>query len=143
MYRLTVVWFFVLFVGCRQAAAPLPSGPASSAGWEVRYDAVLALAHRGSENFLDPVVQDLVKEMLDADQQRCNFRETMKNGRETVNPQAALMEVLGTINAISDYRTKRQNADLSGIKPALEKLTIGQNQVVAKEARILLNSLKK
>lgn len=136
------LFFLLLIAGCRQAAAPPPTGPASGTGWEVRYDAVLALAHRGSDKLLDPVVQDLVKEMLDVDQQMCNFRATLKNGQETSNPQAARMAVLGAINAISGYHAKKPAADLSAFRSAIVKLTSDQNKVIAKEAATLLTAIE-
>src|SRR5262245_22243823 len=114
MSRYVAVIGLLMLAGCRQAAAPPPpSGQASGTGWEVRYHAVLALAHRGSDKFLDPVVQDLLKEMLDEDQQMRNFRITLKSGQETSNPQAARMAVLGALNSISEYRTKKPSANLS------------------------------
>jgi hypothetical protein len=141
MSRYVVMLSLALFVGCKQATAPAPTGPAAGSGWEVRYDAVFALAHRGSDKFLDPVVQDLVKEMLDEEQQMHNFRSTLKDGKETINPQAARMAVLGAINAVTEYHAKKPSANLSELKPAIEKLTKGQNQVIAKEARTLLESM--
>ena len=141
MLRYVVMLCLVLMAGCRQAAAPAPTGPAAGNGWEVRYDAVLALAHRGSDKFLDPVVQDLLKEMLDEEQQLRNFRTTMKGGPDTINPHAAHMAVLGAINSVADYHARKPGADLSALKPAIEKLTKGPNPVVAKEARVLLEAL--
>lgn len=137
MSRSLGVFCLLLAVGCRQPLPPVPAGQSSAPGWEVRYDAALALAHRGSEKFLDPVVQDLVKEMLDEEQQLRNFRATLKSGQETSNPLAARMAILGAINAVTDYQTKRPEADLSGFMPALEKLSQSQNVRIAKEAKQL------
>lgn len=137
MSRSLGVFCLLLAVGCRQPLPPIPAGQPSAPGWEVRYDAALALAHRGSEKFLDPVVQDLVKEMLDEEQQFRNFRLTLKSGQETSNPLAARMAILGAINAISDYHAKLPDADLSGFTSALEKLSHSQNTRIAKEAKQL------
>ncbi len=141
MLRCVAILGLLLTGGCRQAAQPLPSGPASGNGWEVRYNSVLALAHRGSDKFLDPVVQDLVKEMLDEEQQLRNFRATLKSGQEVVDAQAGRTAILGALNAVKDFHAKKPNGDVSGLQPAITKLTQGQNQFLAKEARQLLDTL--
>ena len=131
----------VIVAGCKQPPPPSPNGPASGSGWEVRYDAVLALAHRGSDKFLDPVVLDLVQEMLDEEQQLRNFRVTLKSGQEVTNAQAARMAILGTISSVRDFHEKKPTADLKPIGPAIDKLTKSQIPVIAKEARALAESL--
>lgn len=138
-----VAILLLVAAGCRPAPPPVADGPPSGPGWEVRYNAVLALAQRGSDQFLDPIVQDLVKEMLDEEQQLRNFRTRLKSGEEAGNPQAARMAVLGSLHAIGGYHGKKPAADLSGLHPAIQKLTDSANPVLAKEARGLLEKLSK
>lgn len=139
--RYALIPWLVMFAGCKQPVSSSPSGAASGNGWEVRYSAVLGLAHRGSDKFLDPVVQDLASEMLDEQQQLRNFRTVLKTGQEVMNEYAARSAILGTLNSVRDYHEKKPTADLAALRPAIEKLTRSENKVLAKESKTLLDSL--
>jgi hypothetical protein len=129
----------LILAGCGQSATPtVSSGPSSSTGWDVRYNAALALARRGSPQFDDSVVQDLFKEMLDEELQLRNFRTKLKNGQETTDAIAARTAVLGALKALDEYKTKQPKADLAALRPAIEKLTSSSTPALAQEARKLL-----
>src|SRR5262245_43432838 len=118
MVRLLPITFIAIAVGCNQSSTPtMVPGPSSAPGWDVRYNAALALAHRGSPKFNDAVVQDLFKEMLDEEQQLRNFRTTLKNGKETTDAVAARTAILGALKSLYELKSKQPNADLSGLQP--------------------------
>lgn len=129
--------------GCSPPAAPpVVSGSASGDGWDVRYNAVLALARRGSPKLNDTVVQELFKEMLDEEQQMRNFRTKLKDGKEVSDAVAARTAVLGAVKALDDYKTKVPTTDLSMYRPALEKLTSSPNTILKQESQRLLDRMK-
>lgn len=134
-----LVLALVLLAGCKQPVAPTVSGQPAGNGWEVRYNAALALAQRGSPKFLDPATIDVMIELLDEQQQINNFRLTMKDGRTVGNSSAARMCLLSGLRAISEYRVQIADADLSPLRPAVEKLAASQDPNLAKEARALLD----
>jgi hypothetical protein len=140
MRRLLLLLIFA--AGCQRPATPPPvSGPKSAAGWEVRYNAVLALARRGSPHVKDPEVWDMLLEMLDEDQQLRNFRTKTDDGREVVDDNGARTAVIGALQAVQDLHRKQPQTDLSGIKPAIEKLEHGANPTVALQAKQALLAL--
>src|ERR1700756_824782 len=123
-----VLLLLVLAVGCQRPAAPPPvSGPKSPAGWEVRYNAALALARRGSPHVKDPEVWDSILEMLDADQQLRNFRVKTEDGHETVDENGAYATVISGLQAAQDLHRKQPQMDLSGLKDSVDKLTRSPN----------------
>lgn len=133
-----VVLIFVVaqvwFQRGRPAAEPVRSSSAtrSSAGWEVRYNATLALARRGS-----PAVKnrlDVLAEMLDEQQQRQNFRGTGKNGAEVPNEAEVFQTLSSTLKAVAELHRRRPDLDLSELYPAVRKLTGADNAVLRGEA---------
>lgn len=133
----------LLCVGCSPPAGPAPvSGPTSGDGWDIRYNAALALARRGSPKLNDTVVQELFKEMLDEEQQMRNFRTKLKDGREVSDAVAARTAVLGAVKALDDYKTRMPTADLTMYRPALEKLTSSANLILKQESMRLMDRLK-
>lgn len=144
LQRAGTLCVIALLGGCSGSAVPeSATGQPSAAGWEVRYNAAMAFARRGSDKFLDPVVQDLMKELLDEQQQLANFRNTLPDGREVRDPQAARAAVIGAMKSIADFHEQQPKADISGLKPAIEKLSTSPNRVVAAEAKSLLTALAK
>ncbi|MFO0809082.1 MAG: hypothetical protein U0746_10695 [Gemmataceae bacterium] len=138
--RSRLLFVVLLFaVGCQKATKPqtaiAATGPASPAGWEVRYNAALALARRGSDKATDPVILDTLKEMLDEPQQLRNFRTRLKDGREVPDDQAARETVVGTLRAVADLHRKRPDADIAALRPVVAKLVESENPVVRTEAK--------
>lgn len=141
MTRRSLVFIALGLIGCQQPAPPpAPGGAAAPGGWEVRYNAVLALAHRGSSKFADPVTLEILAEMLDERQQLSNFKLKTRDGREVANPGAARLAVSAALRAVSDYKTRRPEADLAAIRPAIEKLANGSDLTLVKEARAALQA---
>src|ERR1700736_1810414 len=76
---MTVLAVVVLYVALRRpdqevrAEPPLAAGLPSAPGWEIRYNATVALARRGSPQL--PL--GVLCEMLDEDRQMRNFRATL------------------------------------------------------------------
>lgn len=141
--RLVPLALLLALIGCNRAADPTPvSGSAAGAGWDVRYNAVLALARRSSPKLNDMVVQELFKEMLDEEQQMRNFRTKLKDGREVSDTVAARTAVLGAVKALEEYKIKNASADLSMYRPALEKLQASPNAMLKQESQRLLDKIK-
>jgi hypothetical protein len=121
----------------------LPSAP----GWEVRYNATIALARRGSK----VVPFDLLAEMLDEDRQMKNFRARLQDGRNVPDEAAARRTVLNTLKAFADWHKHADtvravgtsNPGLQQVYAAIDKLTRSPNLVVRTEASNVQLSLKK
>ena len=88
------ILFGAVLAGCQKAPAPVapPSGRASRAGWEIRYNAAAALARRGSDRIKDHI--EVLSEMLDENQQLLNFRTKLKEGQDVPDEQAARATVI-------------------------------------------------
>jgi hypothetical protein len=91
-----------------QLAEQAPSAP----GWEIRYNAALALARRGSPH----TPWHIVHEMLDIEQQRRNFRVELRSGKIVADEEAALRTVYNTLGAIADWH-KKTTTDRMGQLP--------------------------
>jgi hypothetical protein len=138
----SLLLLLILITGCQRSAAPTPvSGPKSPAGWEVRYNAALALARRGSQHVKDPEVWDTVLEMVDEDQQLRNFRTKTDDGREVVDDNGARTTVIGALQAVQDLHRKQPQVELSPLKAPIEKLTHSSNPTVAVQAKQALLAL--
>jgi hypothetical protein len=121
-----------------QLPETLPSAP----GWETRYNAVRALAHRGSKQL--PL--DVVAEMLDEERQLRNF--TLPDKRAP-NPSEARQVVLNGLKATAEWHKHedavaavgKDNPQLQKVYAAIEKLTQSDNLVIRKEATTTLATL--
>jgi hypothetical protein len=111
-----------------------PPGPKSPAGWEVRYNAALALAHRGSPQILDPVAWESLVEMLDEEQQLRNFTTRLTDGREVPDETAARLTVIGALKAVQSLHHSKPDLDLSKLAEPLAKLEQSGNPAVRAEA---------
>jgi hypothetical protein len=134
---------FVVVVtgGCARPAATSVSGPPSAPGWAIRYNAALALANRGSDAVTaDPVVQDLLIEMMDYEQQLRNARVEVRPGVEAVNTAEAGVTVAGAIHALGEFHRSKPQADLTPFRPALDKLAAGPERTLAREAKGLIDA---
>src|SRR3954470_17159262 len=127
-----------LAAGCSRPAATAPAlrsaGPGVT-GREVRYNAVLALAHRGSARVKEEPVWDVLLEMLDEDQQLANYTPRGGPGPAVPDETAARTTVLGALQAVRDLHQKQPELDLSGLREPIEKLTHSSNALVAAKAK--------
>lgn len=123
--------------GCHRSAAggTIPSGPKSSPGWEVRYNAALALARRGSDKAKDPAAWDTLQEMLDEQQQLRNFRVQMRDGREVPDESAARLTVISALRAVTELHRKQPGIDLTELNEPIAKLARSDNALLSKEAK--------
>ncbi|HYT89982.1 MAG TPA: hypothetical protein VEL76_14850 [Gemmataceae bacterium] len=112
----------------------MPSAP----GWQVRYNATVALARRGSPR----LPFDILSEMLDEDRQMRNWRARLQDGREVPDEAAARRTVLAALKVFAEWHKHADavktvgadNPDLRKVYAAVEKLTHSPNQVVKMEA---------
>ena len=122
-------------LACNRGTAPVEvTGPASAPGWEVRYNASIALARRGSPSVLEDPVKESILEMLDEDQQMRNFRHTV-NGKEISDPGKAQLTVIAAVQAIAELHRRKPKMDLSPFKQAIDKLSVSVNIAVSPEGR--------
>lgn len=92
-------------------------------GLEVRYNAALALARRGSPK----VRLDLLQEMLDEERLRENFRLRKPGGGDAADEGMVRTTLLGTLQALVELHQRQPEKDLTSLQPALRKLA--QNSV--------------
>ncbi len=138
-----VVLCGALLAGCQKAPAPapLPTASVCRPGWEIRYNAVTALARRGSDRVKEHL--DVLGEMLNEDQQLANFRTKLKDGRVVPDEQSARGTVLSALKAVVELHGKRPEMDLSALAPAIDKLAGSSNLVVRTEAERARGALGK
>jgi len=132
--------------GCQKAAAPLTvkDGPRNPEGFEVRYNATLALARMACDDKDSNGIKgrlDVLKEMLDEEQQLRSFRrridkdgKAIPEGQAQLDPVAARTTVESALKVIQKLHEKRPDIDLSSLAPAVEKLTHSDNAVLRTEA---------
>jgi hypothetical protein len=127
----------VALQGCQKTPELAPPSTAPSAGvqLEIRYNAIRALAYRGSDAMKDPDRLEMLGEMLDEQKQQQNFRVKLKNGQEIPDLAEARATVESALKAIAELHRRRPEIDLSSLYPAVEKLTNSQNEVVRQEAK--------
>jgi len=87
--RLTALLIILAAAGCQRQATSAPPGPKSPTGWQVRYNAAQALAHRGSPLVKDPAAWESLLEMLDEEQQLRNFTQSRDGRRSATRPPPA------------------------------------------------------
>jgi hypothetical protein len=135
--RVLYLAFVLVSAGCQRPAGPssAPVGPKSPAGWEVRYNATLALVRRGSPHVTDPAVWDSLLEMLDEEQQLKNIPTKLVDDREVADEADARTTVIGALQALQEYHRKQPKVDLVGVKEPIEKLTHSPNATVSLQAR--------
>src|SRR4051812_5724010 len=79
--------------------APPQGGTPSAPGWEVRYQATVTLARRGS----DQVPLETLREMLDERQQLRNCVTKLQNGQEVSNEAAARTNIISALKAVVEW----------------------------------------
>jgi hypothetical protein len=130
-----IILLAVLPIACNRAAPPAAvSGPQSSPGWLVRYNAAAALARRGSDKAVEEPVRGTLLDMLDEDQQMRNNRET-KDGKEVTDIATAQLTVVTTLKALTELHHRRPELDLAPFKPAVDKLKSSPSLAVSTEAK--------
>jgi hypothetical protein len=114
-------------------ASPVSPGHPSSAGWNIRYIATLALAHRGSDAIVDCI--DQLEEMLDETRQLGNARVKLKNGKESVDEGQAYQTLTLALKAVGDLHQRKPGLDLKRLFPAIDKLAQSTNPPLRTEAQ--------
>jgi hypothetical protein len=147
--RRWITWWLVagalailLVVWLRWPASNVPAEPSgkvqpSRKGWQIRYNATLALLVKGSKR----IPFDNVLEMLDENIQLKNFRVKLKNGQDVPDETGARKTILNTLRAIADWQKKQakdnaaQSKDWRKIYAAIKNLAENSpNAVVRTEA---------
>lgn len=108
MLVLAMVVLLILFQKPAPTQATDPAGvplEPSAKGWEVRYNAALALARRGSAS----APWETIAEMLDEKQQLRNFRLKIQGGKDLGDEGAARGVVLNALQAVRQWREKQTN----------------------------------
>jgi hypothetical protein len=113
----------------------LPSGP----GWEIRYNATLALARRSSTKL--PL--NTVREMLDEPQQMRNFRAPLEGGGTVADEAAARRTIVNTLKALSEWWQKlpveerthfAMDPSMTAVRREVDELAKSPNLVLKSEA---------
>jgi hypothetical protein len=121
--------------GCQKAPELGPPDTATGGvKMEIRYNAIAALARRGSTAMSDPDRLDVLAEMLDEAKQQRQFRIKLKDGREVPDATAAQSTTESALKAIVELHKKRPEIDLTRLHPAITKLTTSNNGVIRQEA---------
>jgi hypothetical protein len=103
---LLVVW--LRWPGSEVPVEPPAKVQPSRKGWQIRYNATVALLVKGSKR----IPFDNVLEMLDENVQLKNFRVKLKNGKDVPDETGARKTILNTLKAIGDWH-KKQGKDNS------------------------------
>ena len=100
-------------------------------GLEVRYNATVALARRGSAK----VRLSMLKEMLDEETLRDNFRRKQKDGTEVPDEATATQTLIETLQAVAKLHEQNPRIDLSELRPLIDHLAQSSNAAVRTEAK--------
>ena len=92
----------------------LPSAP----GWDIRYNAAIALARRGSPEVPWP----LLREMLDEKLQMRNHRVVQPDGREVYDEAAARAFMISALKALAVWHEKQPPEAKKNIPPDLRAI---------------------
>lgn len=117
-----------------QFADNLPSPP----GWDIRYNATVALARHGS----DKVPWNVLREMLDEKQQLINRQVRLANGMVVRDEVKARLTILDGLKAFAKWQEHdktakkigQDNADLEKVYQAVERLTHSNDTLLRREA---------
>jgi hypothetical protein len=132
----------VVVVWLRWPGHEVPSEPPanvqpSSKGWQIRYNATVALLVKGSTHI--PFQQLL--EMLDENKQLKNFRVKLQNGKDVADETGARKTILNALKAVTEWQQKRGQAssargdNWNRVYAAIKSLAeTNPNPVVRKEA---------
>jgi hypothetical protein len=120
------------------ALAKLSESLPSSTGWEIRYNAAIALARRGS----CAVPLDTLCEMLDENLQMHNFQLKLADGKQVPDEAAARRTVMNALIALGEWNKVQhcrrwRDRDLPQwrqVAAAIDRLTHGTNIALKEEA---------
>jgi hypothetical protein len=111
------------------------------AGQRVCFNAVVALARRGSPKIADRM--DVLAAMLDGDALRKNFVLVHKNGTEEPEKAAVDQTLFDALKAVAELHRLRPEMDLSALNPAIDALaTTNGNPALRSEAQNTQIALK-
>jgi hypothetical protein len=123
----------VTWAAVYQLGDTMPSSP----GWQIRYNATRALAHRGSAR----VPLDILAEMLDERQQLRN-NVAIRDGKRVVDEASAHIIVMGGLKAVRAWlkypdavAALRDDSNLQKIHRAVERLQSSSSPTVQAEAK--------
>jgi len=109
-----------------------------SPGLEIRFNASIALARRGS----DKVRSAVLKQMLDEDGLADNFTVRLEGGKE-VTDHALVADTIGTaLGGLAMLHVKRPDKDLAEFQPILQKLEHSADKVLSGEATRTLQAIR-
>src|SRR5262245_35214977 len=149
MLILVAVMGFILFRPVESAPQVDPAIKAlskSKDGWEVRYNAAVALARRGSKE----LPCDVLAEMLDERQQMRNYIMTAPDGSETIDEQAARRTVLNALKALEEWLKHKEAlpalvannaAGWRRVQAALYQVAQSENAVLREQAETLKQAI--
>lgn len=143
----------VLIAWLRGSGQSIPAEPPKSVrpsprGWQIRYNATLALCVKGSKQV--PLKELL--DMLDENKQLKNFRVKLKSGQDVPDEAGARKTVLNALKAIGEWHQKldvikaygRDNPSLRKIYGAIADLAENSpNPVIRQEAERTRLALRK
>jgi hypothetical protein len=132
-----VVLIYVRWPGAQIPAEPPADVKPSPKGWQIRYNANLALAVKGSKQ----VRLDLLREMLDEQKQLKNFRVRLQSGQEVPDETGARRTVLNTLKAIAEWHQKldvvkalgADNQALAKVYGAIDDLAQNSPNIVVRQ----------
>ncbi len=101
-------------------------------GREIRYQAVQALARRGSP--LAATRLGLLDEMMDESLQAKTFNIRLQDGRDVADGATVGSIMTGALKSIAELHRKRPGMDLSSLYSAIDKLARSSNPVLRQEA---------
>jgi hypothetical protein len=107
-------------------------------GAEVRYNATVALARRGSSR----VRLALLDEMLDEDGLKNTFRVTSKDGKESADEAKVWLTMTSALRAVAQLLHKNPRLDLSDLRRRIDALADHPNPSLRTEAKNAQNALK-
>jgi hypothetical protein len=125
----------------KQAEEPSdePRSIVKTPGLRVRYNAVAALARRGSKK----VRLDQLEEMLDAHQLAEVCIKKLPDGSEQPDELFILQTQIATLQAVAELHRKQPALDLSTIRAMVAKLASDPNSAVRTQARTTQEELQK
>lgn len=106
-------------------------------GAEVRYNATVALARRGSARVRLP----LLDEMLDEPGLQATFRVTNKDGREVADHAKVWLTMTSAVRAVAELHRQNPRLDLAMLRPRIDALAEHPNPTLRTEAKNTQNAL--
>ena len=109
----------------------------SAEGFQIRYTAAGVQARLGSKETVWPQL----REMLDEDRQKRNFRMKLPDGRDVPELAEARLTVVSALKAVAEWHEKQTDksadsvpAGLKGIYPVVDKLCESETKEIREQA---------